>query len=79
MSGRLRSSSAHGVCHAREKPDTTFDRVGDRLLVVAAFLGAPKHPEWYLNLKAHPGVTVELAVAVGLRSARPLASSPSCR
>jgi deazaflavin-dependent oxidoreductase (nitroreductase family) len=33
-----------------------FHRVGDRLLVVAAFLGAPKYPEWYLNVKAHAGV-----------------------
>lgn len=33
---------------------------GDRLLAVASKGGAPKHPEWYLNLLAHPEVTVEL-------------------
>jgi deazaflavin-dependent oxidoreductase (nitroreductase family) len=36
------------------KPD------GDRLIVVASYLGAPKHPDWYLNLVAQPQVTVEV-------------------
>ncbi|HJT57874.1 MAG TPA: nitroreductase/quinone reductase family protein, partial [Ktedonobacteraceae bacterium] len=33
---------------------------GDRLLAVASKGGSPKHPEWYLNLLAHPEVTVEV-------------------
>lgn len=33
---------------------------GDRLLAVASKGGAPKHPDWYLNLLAHPEVTVEI-------------------
>ena len=33
---------------------------GDRLLAVASKGGYPKHPEWYLNLLAHPEVTVEV-------------------
>ena len=33
---------------------------GDRLLAVASKGGAPKHPDWYLNLLAHPEVTVEV-------------------
>lgn len=33
---------------------------GDRLLVIASNIGAPKHPDWYHNLVAHPEVTVEL-------------------
>jgi F420H(2)-dependent quinone reductase len=33
---------------------------GDRLLAVASKGGYPKHPEWYLNLLAHPQVTVEV-------------------
>ncbi|GCE21595.1 nitroreductase family deazaflavin-dependent oxidoreductase [Dictyobacter kobayashii] len=33
---------------------------GDRLIVVASFMGSPKHPAWYLNLKANPEVTVEV-------------------
>ncbi len=33
---------------------------GDRLLVIASNIGAPKHPDWYHNLVAHPEVTVEV-------------------
>src|SRR6266566_299597 len=33
---------------------------GDRLLAVASKGGHPKHPDWYLNLLAHPEVTVEV-------------------
>ena len=33
---------------------------GDRLLAVASKGGAPKHPDWYLNILAHPNVTVEV-------------------
>src|SRR5712691_13553460 len=33
---------------------------GDRLLVIASNAGAPAHPDWYRNLVAHPGVTVEV-------------------
>jgi deazaflavin-dependent oxidoreductase (nitroreductase family) len=37
-----------------------FHRDGGRLLVVASNVGAPKHPDWYRNLVADPGVTVEV-------------------
>ena len=33
---------------------------GNRLLAVASKGGAPKHPDWYLNMLAHPEVTVEV-------------------
>jgi deazaflavin-dependent oxidoreductase (nitroreductase family) len=33
---------------------------GDRVLAVASKGGFPKHPDWYLNLLAHPEVTVEV-------------------
>jgi deazaflavin-dependent oxidoreductase (nitroreductase family) len=33
---------------------------GGRLLVIASNIGAPKHPDWYHNLAAHPVVTVEV-------------------
>ena len=36
-----------------------FTRDGDRLLVYASKAGAPKHPDWYLNLVADPRVVVE--------------------
>jgi len=33
---------------------------GNRVLAVASKGGAPQHPDWYLNLLAHPEVTVEV-------------------
>jgi deazaflavin-dependent oxidoreductase (nitroreductase family) len=33
---------------------------GERLVVIASFAGAPKHPAWYHNLLAHPESTVEV-------------------
>ena len=45
------------------EPRTTplmFDRDGDDVLVIASNVGAPRHPDWYLNLEADPRVTVEL-------------------
>jgi deazaflavin-dependent oxidoreductase (nitroreductase family) len=32
----------------------------DRIVLFASNIGAPRHPAWYLNLVAHPEVTVEL-------------------
>jgi deazaflavin-dependent oxidoreductase (nitroreductase family) len=46
------------------QPRTTpmmFHPDGDRVLVVASNMGAPKHPDWYLNLVANPRVTVEVS------------------
>jgi len=40
---------------------------GDRYLVVASAAGAPSHPAWYHNLKAHPRISVDLATAEGVR------------
>jgi deazaflavin-dependent oxidoreductase (nitroreductase family) len=45
------------------EPRTTpmmFHRDGERVLVIASNVGAPRHPDWYLNLVAHPEVTVEV-------------------
>lgn len=45
------------------RPRTTpmmFHRDGGHLLVIASNRGAPRHPDWYLNLVADPRVTVEL-------------------
>lgn len=33
-----------------------------RMVVIASFAGAPKHPAWYLNLVANPEVTVEVGI-----------------
>jgi deazaflavin-dependent oxidoreductase (nitroreductase family) len=38
-----------------------FVRVGDRVVVVASNAGAEHHPDWYRNVVADPGVTVEIA------------------
>jgi deazaflavin-dependent oxidoreductase (nitroreductase family) len=37
-----------------------FERDGGDLIVIASNVGAPTHPDWYLNLAAHPEVTVEI-------------------
>jgi deazaflavin-dependent oxidoreductase (nitroreductase family) len=34
---------------------------GDRLVLVASFGGADRHPAWYLNLQANPEVRVTMA------------------
>ncbi|MFF3392207.1 nitroreductase/quinone reductase family protein [Streptomyces sp. NPDC002669] len=48
---------------ARSGKETTtplgYVRHGGTLLVVGSNLGAPKHPDWYHNLLAHPVVRVE--------------------
>lgn len=44
-------------------PRTTplmFHRDGDRLVVIASNVGAPEHPDWYVNLTSDPRVTVEV-------------------
>ncbi|WP_280468870.1 nitroreductase family deazaflavin-dependent oxidoreductase [Nocardia cyriacigeorgica] len=45
------------------QPYTTpmmFHRDGDRLLVMASNIGAPRHPDWYQNLVRNPAVVVEV-------------------
>ncbi|MFC4944705.1 nitroreductase/quinone reductase family protein [Pseudonocardia sp. GCM10023141] len=37
-----------------------FHRDGERLLVIASNMGAPRDPDWYRNLVADPNVTVEV-------------------
>jgi deazaflavin-dependent oxidoreductase (nitroreductase family) len=33
---------------------------GDRQVLVASYAGDRRHPQWYLNLVAHPEVTVQI-------------------
>jgi deazaflavin-dependent oxidoreductase (nitroreductase family) len=45
------------------EPRTTplvYTRDGDHLVIVASNGGAPSHPSWFLNVLAHPEVTVEV-------------------
>ncbi len=37
-----------------------YSRDADRIIVIASKGAAPTHPDWYLNLVAHPEVTVEV-------------------
>ncbi|MBE1536849.1 nitroreductase family deazaflavin-dependent oxidoreductase [Actinomadura algeriensis] len=37
-----------------------FGRDGDDHLVVASMGGAPRHPQWYLNLEAEPGAEIQV-------------------
>ncbi len=37
-----------------------YTKDGDKVVIIASMGGAPKHPAWYLNLKANPGVEVEV-------------------
>ena len=51
-----------------------FARDGDDYLVVASMGGAPRHPQWYLNLTANPGAEVQLRadhIPVVARTATP--------
>lgn len=50
-----------------------FDRQGDRLFVIAAAAGAPRHPDWYFNLVANPRVGVEIGEESYEAIATPLA------
>ncbi len=43
----------------RENP-LVYTRDGERIVIVASKGGAPTHPAWFHNLRAHPDVTVEL-------------------
>lgn len=37
-----------------------YTRDGDRLVIAASKAGAPTNPDWYFNVVANPGVTIEL-------------------
>jgi deazaflavin-dependent oxidoreductase (nitroreductase family) len=45
---------------ARRTNPLAFSRDGDRLVVIASYAGAPRHPAWYHNLVANPRATVEV-------------------
>lgn len=33
---------------------------GDDIIIIASYAGNPKHPNWYLNIRANAEVTIEL-------------------
>ena len=51
-----------------------YQQVGDSYAIFASFAGAPRDPDWYYNLAAHPDTTVEMGtdtVRVRARVANP--------
>jgi deazaflavin-dependent oxidoreductase (nitroreductase family) len=48
---------------------------GDNYVIIASLGGAPKHPAWYLNLRADPRVTLQVKDKVFAAKAR-TAQSP---
>jgi len=64
------------------QPRTTpmmYHRDGARLLVIASNVGAPRHPDWYLNLVAKPHVTVEVGAETYDAIATPLTAAERAR
>src|SRR5918994_4172558 len=41
-----------------------YGRDGDRYVVVASYGGSPQHPDWYLNLRDDPDVTIQVGPEV---------------
>ena len=33
---------------------------GDRFVVIASYLGEPRHPDWWLNLRANPRASIQV-------------------
>lgn len=52
-----------------------FHRDAERLLVIASNIGAAAHPDWYVNLVAHPHVVVEVGAERFQATAVPLTGS----
>ena len=45
---------------AERTSPVVYSRDGDRFVIIASKGGAPTHPAWYHNLRAHPEVTLEV-------------------
>ncbi len=48
-----------------------YGKDGDRYVIVASKGGAPEHPDWYLNILAHPEVQVQVMADRFRAKARP--------
>ena len=56
-----------------------YQQVGDSYAIFASRAGAPRHPDWYYNLVAHPDATAEVGtgtVPVRARVADPAERDP---
>jgi deazaflavin-dependent oxidoreductase (nitroreductase family) len=63
---------------ARTHP-LVYTKDGGRLVVIASKGGAPTHPAWYHNLRAHPEVTVEVGPEIYRAKAIPVAGGAERR
>ncbi|MEV0947625.1 nitroreductase family deazaflavin-dependent oxidoreductase [Rhodococcus sp. NPDC049939] len=52
---------------------------GDRIVLVASQGGSPKHPMWFLNLRANPEVTIQVRSQVRPMTARVAAPDERAR
>ncbi len=43
---------------------------GDDIVIIASYAGSPKHPAWFLNIRANPEVTIELPDSTFTATAR---------
>ena len=50
-----------------------YGRDGDDYVVMASYAGAPKHPDWYLNLVADPEVVIQMGEDIMTGTARTVA------
>jgi len=59
----------------RVTPVVCYEQSDGSLAVIASNGGAPKHPQWYKNLKAHPQVDVEFGPEIFKVAVRQLEGS----
>jgi deazaflavin-dependent oxidoreductase (nitroreductase family) len=59
----------------RVTPVVCYEQPDGSLAVIASNGGAPRHPQWYKNLKAHPQVDVEFGPEVFKVTVRQLEGS----
>ena len=55
----LLTTTGRNSGHARTTP-LIYGRDSDNFIVIGSQGGRPKHPNWYLNLRADPRVTVQV-------------------
>lgn len=63
----------------RRTTPLTYTTDGDNLVLVASYGGDDHHPDWYLNLTAHPLVEVEREGRVEQRMARTATAEEKAR
>jgi deazaflavin-dependent oxidoreductase (nitroreductase family) len=66
---RLLLLTSRGARSGQERTTPVmFHRENGNLVIVASKGGAPVHPGWYHNLRAHPDATIEIAGDSGIET-----------